>query len=181
MFELFTEPARQAVRASNDTAIALGHDFIGTEHMLLALADTPGGASDLLRAHGVDPAQAREVTIRLLTEAGVPANGGQAARDALASIGIDVDEVQRHADANFGPGAFRFPRPAFTPRARKALEHTAHEAKSLGHQHIDTEHLLIGLLDDSAALATRILVALDVEPAPLRDAARAHAQRAAGS
>ncbi|MFD1050758.1 Clp protease N-terminal domain-containing protein, partial [Kibdelosporangium lantanae] len=49
MFELFTEPARQAVRASNDTAIALGHDFIGTEHMLLALADTPGGASDLLR------------------------------------------------------------------------------------------------------------------------------------
>lgn len=177
MFERFTESAQRAVKASNDTAVALGHDFIGTEHMLLGLASTPGGASDLLREHGVDPDQARALTIRLLTEAGVPATSGQPTKDALASIGIDVEEIQRHADANFGPGAFQFPRPAFTPRARKVLEQTVHKAQSLGHQHIDTEHLLIGLLDESEGLAFRILITLGVEPTPLLDAARARVTR----
>jgi Clp amino terminal domain, pathogenicity island component len=170
VFERFTELAKRAVAASQDAALALRHDFIGTEHLLLGLAVTAGTAGEVLRAQGLEPGRARGETVRLLEEAGVTANGGQAAKDALSTIGIDVAEIQRRADDAFGPGAFRFPRPAFTRRARKVLELTFHEAQALGHQRIDTEHLLLGLLAEGHGTAIEVLAALEIEPAALRQA-----------
>ena len=32
----------------------------------------------------------------------------------------------------FGPGTFRFPRPAFTPRAKKVIEYSIEEAEAAG-------------------------------------------------
>ncbi|MEU9982180.1 Clp protease N-terminal domain-containing protein [Streptomyces sp. NPDC050856] len=50
VFELFTDRARHAVVLSQDEAIALGHDFIGTEHLLLGLVGTDRStAGDVLR------------------------------------------------------------------------------------------------------------------------------------
>ncbi len=109
MSERLTEQAKRAVEASEEAALALGHDHIGTEHLLLGLAGTAGTAGDLLREHGIEPGRAREETIRLLTGKGIPATGGRSAGDALSSIGIDVAEIRRRADDSFGPGAFRFP------------------------------------------------------------------------
>ena len=37
MFERFSEPARQVVIFAQDEARALGHNYIGTEHLLLGL------------------------------------------------------------------------------------------------------------------------------------------------
>ncbi|MGW1195261.1 Clp protease N-terminal domain-containing protein [Streptomyces sp. NPDC002536] len=168
MFDQFTELAKRAVVASQDAALSLGHDFIGTEHILLGLAQTAGTAGEVLREHGVDLAQTRQEVVRLLEESGVTATGGQAAKDALASIGIDVAEIQRRADDTFGPGAFHFPRPAYTPHAKKALELTLHEAAALGQQRIGTEHILLGLVAEGEGLALTVLTALDVDPAALR-------------
>jgi ATP-dependent Clp protease ATP-binding subunit ClpA len=168
VFEWFTELAKRAVVASQDTALALGHDFIGTEHLLLGLTYTAGTASEVLREHGVELGRARDETVRLLEAAGVAATGGQPAKDALSSIGIDVAEIQRRADDAFGPGAFRFPRPAYTPRAKKALELTVREAHALGHNHMDTEHMLLGLLAEGEGVAIQVLTALAVDPAALR-------------
>ncbi|WP_406442077.1 Clp protease N-terminal domain-containing protein [Streptomyces sp. NBC_01613] len=156
--------------AAQDAALPMRHDFIGTEHLLLGLIQTAGPASEALRAHGVEPARARETTVRLLTEAGVAATGGQEAKDALASIGIDVAEIQRRADDAFGPGAFRFPRPPFTPRAKRALGLALGEANALAHEHIDTGHLLLGLLDEDEGMALQVLRALDQDTAALRQA-----------
>lgn len=169
MFDRFTALAKRAVVASQDTALHLGHDFIGTEHLLLGLAQTAGTASEVLRAHGVELAQARDRTVRLLEEAGVVADGGQDAKDALASLGIDVAEIQRRADDTFGPGAFQFPRPPYTPHAKKALELTLREAAALGHEEIDTEHMLLGLLAEGEGRATQVLTALGVDTAALRE------------
>jgi ATP-dependent Clp protease ATP-binding subunit ClpA len=179
MFERFTELAKRAVSASQDAALALRHDFIGTEHLLLGLASTAGTASEVLRQHGVGLEQARVETVRLLREAGVPEAGGQAAKDALSSIGIDITEIQRRAEENFGPGAFRFPRPGFTPRARKVLELTWRESKALGHQHIDTEHLLLGLLAEGDGVAIHVLTALGADRTTLRDAVLVRVDRQA--
>jgi ATP-dependent Clp protease ATP-binding subunit ClpA len=169
VFDRFTELARRAVVASQDVAVAMGHDFIGTEHILLGLAQTAGTASEALRKHGVELSRARESTVRLLEAAGVTATGGQAAKDALASIGIDVTEIQRRADDTFGPGAFHFPRPAYTPNAKKALELTVHEAAALGHHHIDTEHMLLGLLTSGEGVGIQVLADLDVDLTALRE------------
>jgi ATP-dependent Clp protease ATP-binding subunit ClpA len=179
VFELFTELAKRAIVASQDAALSLGHDFIGTEHLLLGLTVTAGTAGEVLREHGVEPVRVREETVRLLEEAGVPATGGQPAKDALSAIGIDVAEIQRRADETFGPGAFRFPRPAYTPRAKKALELTMGEAQALGHGNIDTGHMLLGLLAEGEGVAMQVLSALGVRSTDLREAVIARAGRQA--
>jgi ATP-dependent Clp protease ATP-binding subunit ClpA len=167
VFEYFTDRAKRAIVVSQDEAIACGHDFIGTGHMLLgliAVQDADAGA--VLADQGVRLDPAREAMVRLLAEAGVPTNGRQDARDALASIGIDVTEIQRRADDNFGAGAFQFPRPAYTPHAKMALEQTLREAKALGHERFGTEHMLLGLLavgsSESEVDACDVLTALDL-------------------
>lgn len=170
MFERFTELAKRAVAASQDAALTLGHDFIGTGHLLLGLTATAGTAGEVLREQGVELGRAREETVRLLEQAGVPANGGQPARDALSAIGIDVTEIQRRADDAFGPGAFRFPRPAFSPRALRVLKLTLREALALRQQRIDTEHLLLGLLAEGEGVAIHVLAELGTETEAVRRA-----------
>ncbi|MFE9556723.1 Clp protease N-terminal domain-containing protein [Streptomyces sp. NPDC006703] len=171
MFEFFTECARRAVVASQDEAIALGHDFIGTEHILLGLAATEDSTAwEVLTAQGLGLERARAETVRLLEAAGVPSTGGQPAKDALASIGIDVEEIKRQADSSFGPGAFHYPRPAYTAHAKKALECTLREAKALGHDRFGTEHVLLGLLAAGEGRGLDVLAALGADPSGLRAA-----------
>jgi len=169
MFERFTELAKRAVVGAQDAALSMGHDFIGTGHLLLGLAQTAGPAGEALREHRVELRQAREQTAQALQEAGIAATGGQPAKDALASIGIDVAEIQRRADDTFGPGVFRFPRPRFTPRATKTLQLTLREATALGHQQIDTGHLLLGLLAEGDGVGVKVLHTLDVDTGALRE------------
>src|SRR4051812_4009988 len=47
-FERYTDRARLAVAHANDEARAMNHNYIGTEHLLLALFDTNGGVSDVV-------------------------------------------------------------------------------------------------------------------------------------
>jgi len=170
VFDQFTELAKRAVVASQDAALALGHDFIGTEHLLLGLICTAGTAGEVLRARGVELGRARDETVRQTQAAGVPATGGQPAKDALSTLGIDVAEIQRRADETFGPGAFTFPRPAYTSRAKTVLELAVREAHALGQQQIDTEHMLIGLLAEGHGTGVSVLTALGIDTAALRTA-----------
>jgi ATP-dependent Clp protease ATP-binding subunit ClpA len=181
VFDRFNELAKRAVVAAQDAALSMGHDFIGTGHVLLGLTQTAGPAGEALREHGVELKQARDKTAQLLEEAGSAATGGQPAKDALASIGIDVAEIQRRADDTFGPGAFRFPRPRFTPRATKALQLTLREATALGHEHIDTGHLLLGLLAEGDGVAVKVLDKLEVDTGALRETALSRMAGPAGS
>jgi ATP-dependent Clp protease ATP-binding subunit ClpC len=174
VFDRFTELAKRVIVASEEAALSLGHDYIGTGHLLLGLAATAGTASEVLRQHGVERSRARDATAGRLAAAGVPATGGQAAKDALSMIGIDVSEIQRRVDGTFGPGAFRFPRPAFSPRAKNALQLAVREATDRGHERIDTEDLLLGLLAETDGLALQVLSALDVNTAALRQSALNH-------
>jgi ATP-dependent Clp protease ATP-binding subunit ClpA len=171
MFERFTNEAKHAVVLAQDEAVTLGHDFIGTEHVLIGLArTTDGGAGEVLGTLGVTARGARNETVRLLTEAGVPATGAAPATEALAAIGINVEEIRKKAEESFGPGKFHFPRPPFTPKAKKALETTLREAKALGHTHIDTEHLLMGIIEDEDSIAVKVLTELGVDQTELRTA-----------
>src|SRR5947199_7428639 len=45
----------------------------------------------------------------------------------------------------------------FTPRAKKVLELTKRESKSMGHNYIGTEHLLLGLVSENEGVGMRIL------------------------
>jgi ATP-dependent Clp protease ATP-binding subunit ClpA len=98
--------------------------------------------------------------------------------DALASVGIDLDQVRRAAEATFGPGALdrarraRARRPGrmrFTAEAKKALELALHTAVELRHRELAGGHLLIGIIDQGRNGALDLLSAFAVSPAALRD------------
>jgi len=171
VFEKFTNLAKRSITLSQDEALTLGHDFIGTEHILLGLVRVREGlAGEILSEQGVTADQVRAETLRLLQAAGVSANSGREATEALAAIGIDVEEIRRRADDTFGPGRFRFPRPAFTMRARRVLELTLSQSMELGHDEIGTEHLLLGLLAEGEGVGVEALGAVGVDPEALRTA-----------
>ena len=105
MFERFTAGARAVVVQAQEHARRLGHGYIGCEHLLLAAASAGEPAGAVLREQGVTPDGVEAEIVRL-------AGLGQAAglfsaldRDALASIGIDIDAVRAQIEAAFGPDA----------------------------------------------------------------------------
>jgi ATP-dependent Clp protease ATP-binding subunit ClpA len=66
MFERFTDRARRVVVLAQHEARTLGHNYIGTEHILLGLIREGGGAAQLLAGAGVDHDRVRQQVIELL-------------------------------------------------------------------------------------------------------------------
>jgi ATP-dependent Clp protease ATP-binding subunit ClpA len=105
MFERFAPEARTAVVHAQEHARRLGHTSIGCEHLLLAVASTDQPASTVLREHGVTPERVEREIVR---QVGLGADSrlfGTLNRDALASIGIDLDTVRSRIEESFGPDA----------------------------------------------------------------------------
>jgi ATP-dependent Clp protease ATP-binding subunit ClpC len=57
----------------------------------------------------------------------------------------------------------------FTDRARQAVVHAQEEARLLGHDHIGTEHLLLGLLRQDGGEVSAVLAPLDIGLAAARE------------
>jgi hypothetical protein len=109
MFERFTPEARAAVVQAQQHAIRLGHNFIGGEHLLLAVVSAGQPASAILGAHGIT---AEYVETEIVRRIGLGRDAGSGDvpfagldRHALASIGIDLDAVEARIEATFGPRA----------------------------------------------------------------------------
>ena len=91
------------------------------------------------------------------------------AATALADLGISLDGVRRQVAETIGRGAqspgSHLP---FTPSAKNAIEHSFEEALKLGHDHLGTEHILLGLLHESGDTAVQILIALGADAGAVR-------------
>jgi ATP-dependent Clp protease ATP-binding subunit ClpC len=59
-----------------------------------------------------------------------------------------------------------------TPHAREVVMHAIEEARSLHHNYIGTEHLLLGLMRDSETIAAQVLANLGLELGKVRDEVR---------
>ncbi|HWM35561.1 MAG TPA: Clp protease N-terminal domain-containing protein, partial [Streptomyces sp.] len=110
MFERFTRPARQVVVGAQEEARSLGHDWIGTEHLLLAAVRLPQepGAATLVRL-GLTAGNCRAAVANVVSGPG-DALGPEDA-EALKALGIDLDEIRRRAENAFGDGALDAPQP----------------------------------------------------------------------
>ena len=56
----------------------------------------------------------------------------------------------------------------FTDRARRVLVVAEEEARLLDHDHVGTEHILLGLVGEAEAVAYKVLVALGMSPEDVR-------------
>jgi ATP-dependent Clp protease ATP-binding subunit ClpC len=67
MFERFSDRARRVVVAAQEEARALGHDYIGTEHLLLGLIHEGGGVgAKALESLGIDADGLRERVVGIV-------------------------------------------------------------------------------------------------------------------
>jgi len=57
----------------------------------------------------------------------------------------------------------------FTERAQKALIYAQEEARSLGHNYVGTEHLLLGLLREDEGAAAQVLMSMGVDRDKIRE------------
>jgi ATP-dependent Clp protease ATP-binding subunit ClpA len=178
MFERFTPEAKRIVVDGVELARRLRHDFLGSEHLLIALAGTgPNVATRAMVACGFDPARAEEDLAAIVPTSGDGLSDADSA--ALRSIGVDLDEVRRRTEASFGPGALERRRRwhgrrrarlcglPFMPEAKKALELALREAIRLDQRSIGPEHVLLGLLRFDAA-STYLIRAQEIDPRRLR-------------
>jgi ATP-dependent Clp protease ATP-binding subunit ClpA len=189
MFERFTTAARAVVVTAQEQARELGHSFIGTEHLMLAMIDDrKSPVARLLGAYGLDTTTVRADVQRLVGRHEPDLSFTEAdAEDAAAlkAIGIDLAAVRAAIEENFGGGSLRMPRPAprkrglfgrrtgghipFSARAKKVLELSLREAIRLHHNFIAPEHLMLGVLREGEGLAGKILADHQVDFAKLRE------------
>src|SRR5579872_5344147 len=93
----FTPRAKRVLELSWDEARQLGHNYIGTEHLLLGLIrEGEGVAARVLTNLGVDPAKVRVQTTSLLgAEGQPPAPKGKSKTPTLDAYGRDLTTLAR--------------------------------------------------------------------------------------
>jgi ATP-dependent Clp protease ATP-binding subunit ClpC len=85
----FTPRAKKVLELALREAISLGHDYIDTEHILLALVRVDGGvAAQILLDFGAGQETIRDAVIRML--------GGQAVRPARSARNMTAFRHVRH-------------------------------------------------------------------------------------
>ena len=145
MFERFTDRARRVVVLAQEESRELGHDHIGTEHILLALIREEDG-----------------IASKALTDAGVTLDAAR--KQVETDIGRGEPEPKRRSGKRWRRHV------PFTPRSKKTMELALREALGLGHNYIGTEHLLLGLISLGEGAGLEALTSLGADPAQLREA-----------
>ena len=90
---------------------------------------------------------------------GVIKDGGGIAIALLQKSGADMNQIKAELEKNLprSSNSLVIGDIPFTSRAKKVLEFAVEEARSLNHNYIGTEHLLLGLLKEKEGVACRIL------------------------
>ncbi len=85
--------------------------------------------------------------------------------EVLTNIGIDLNELRQSVEDVVQPsgGTMAMGQLPLTARAKKLLEVSAQEARSLRSKDIDTEHLLLAMLRDEEGVAAQVLSMYDLD------------------
>lgn len=145
-FNRYTRKAMAVVKAAADVAAGRNHNYIGTEHMLLAFFAQPDSlATKALLQHG-------------FTE---------------ESVRAAVDQVNPAEEPTDPPKTLDTTRPPYTRKSAHVLQGAVGEALTLGHNYVGTEHLLLAFYRDPSSLASQILLEQGFDEKAAWDALRA--------
>jgi ATP-dependent Clp protease ATP-binding subunit ClpC len=102
---------------------------------------------------------------------GVIREGEGIAATVLNNLGLDLDRIRQEVEnmANPSGGTMTIGEIPFTPRAKRVLELAVEEARSLGHNYVGTEHLLLGLIREGEGVAAKVLLELGVDRKRVRE------------
>jgi ATP-dependent Clp protease ATP-binding subunit ClpC len=128
----FSNRVKEVISLSREEALRLGHDYIGTEHLLLGMIREGEG-----------------VAVGVLKKLGVP----------LDELRAEIEKVSKGTATHEIKNLANIP---LTRASEKVLKITYLEAKIFKAQLIGTEHLLLSILRDPDNLGTQILNKFDV-------------------
>lgn len=128
----FSNRVKEVISLSREEALRLGHDYIGTEHLLLGMIREGEG-----------------VAISLLKKLGV----------SLDELRAEIERATRGTATNNVKNLANIP---LTKQSEKVLKITYLEAKIFKSQLIGTEHLLLSILRDEDNIASQVMEKFDV-------------------
>ncbi len=136
MWQFFTERSKKVIQLAHREALRLGHEMIGTEHILMGLAlETGGLAAQAISSMGISPEE-------LI-----------AAIESTVSSNKSIDTPQDLP---------------LSPRAKRVLDMSIREAKSMGVNYVGTEHILMGILSEGEGVAVQVLMSMGLDPSEAR-------------
>lgn len=132
MYERFTDRARRAMLLANKEARDRNHEYVGTEHLVIAIMnlDVGGVAYQAMRNMGI--------TQKMMLD--------------------EVNQLVSNGPDNHVTMA-KLPN---TPRIKKVIQYAMDASRELNHNHVGTEHLLLGLIREEDGRASIILKKLGV-------------------
>jgi len=177
MFERFTKAARTGVEQGVAVAREAGAAEVRPDHVLAALlVDEESNAS---RAVGTEAAAEVRAALDAQRERLADGLDGDDA-EALAVLGIDLEDVVRRMDALGGRPPGKRGHLPFSRAAKKSLELSLREAIRLGDGFIGTEHLLLGIVRAGDRTVIDALWAAGLSPVDMRNAVVATERRRTG-
>ena len=90
------------------------------------------------------------------------------AAKALEGFGITLDAARAKVEETKGVSGPSTGSPPFTSRSKKVLELALRESMRLGHDYIDTEPILLGLVREGEGVGTQVLASLGADLARVR-------------
>ncbi len=102
---------------------------------------------------------------------GVLKDAGGVAIAVLQRLSVDLKQVRLEVERSMpaSSNTLIIGDIPFTSRAKKVLEYSVEEARSMGHSYIGTEHLLLGLVREKDGVGARVLNGLGVSYADIRE------------
>ena len=159
MYDEFSPAGKRVMESTSGIAFSLGHNYVGTEHLLLAVLAEEERAGD-------GPLVTRGITTSAVTQlvhaqlARVPSEA-----DALRSIGVDPAAIATEAKSSLGidvqiQGLHTPPLGGFTSRAFKVVHIAIGVAVN---RPVEPRHILQAILEEDGGLAVVVLDKLGVD------------------
>jgi ATP-dependent Clp protease ATP-binding subunit ClpC len=96
---------------------------------------------------------------------GLVKEGSGVGANVLKNLDVDIKKLRLEVEklVKSGPDMVTMGKLPHTPRAKKVIEFAIEEARSLNHNYIGTEHLLLGLLRETEGVAAQVLMNLGLK------------------
>ena len=133
-FNYFTQKANDALNLAVKSAEDFGHNYVGSEHILLGLVKSGAGV----------------------------------AYSVLDSKGITETDIEDFIKENIGVGnPTRLTPDDFTPRCKRVLDVAFQIARGMLHSFVDTEHILMALLQEGDSYAVKFVNSAGIDEVQL--------------
>ena len=163
----FTERVRRVLQVAREESLALRHEYVATEHILLGICRDDGGvAAATLDNLGVDKARVRDAVLEVVKPGPADAYAVASASGGILGAIADTIGMNRRDRVDL----------PYTSRAKKVLELAMTEARNLQPSNVATDHPQLRLLKEERGIAAQHLVSVGLTT----DATRPEATRLHG-